>query len=162
LDALGKKQTQKPQNILFKKLLGFDNDASEISMARENAKLLLKFNISSEEIKKFKFEVADVFAANKVTQNKESETTVGDISDELSVVICNPPYGSRIKIKESKEEYFQNLVNSIAQNYKPARFGVIVPASARNPKAPISFKETESFGFLNNGIRVKFLIFQGA
>jgi putative N6-adenine-specific DNA methylase len=133
------------QKILFNQLLGFDNDLQVISLAQENLKNLLKFNTRTSGIS---FEVADVF------------TVKDKLEGSKNFVICNPPYGGRLKIKDSRDDYFQNLVNRITQNYNPYRFGILIPTSVRTPKAPENFKEMDSFSFLNNGIRVKFLIFE--
>ncbi|MCO4753173.1 MAG: hypothetical protein KC478_01760 [Bacteriovoracaceae bacterium] len=86
-----------------------------------------------------------------------------DIFDELTqeqkeklqggFLICNPPYGKRIKIKGSKTKYFESLIERIETEFKPKAYGIIIPTDVN-----IKFKTKVPFN--NNSVKVNFCIKQ--
>lgn len=66
-----------------------------------------------------------------------------------SVLICNPPYGKRVKIKGDRKSYFLSLLGRIEKEYNPKRLGIIIPADVK-----LHFDEVIPFN--NNGIKVNF------
>ena len=79
------------------------------------------------------------------------------IKEELraSLLVCNPPYGKRIKIKGDRKAYFDSLLKRIDQEFQPSKFGIIIPADV-----PMSFEKLfdRILPFNNNGIKVKFCV----
>jgi putative N6-adenine-specific DNA methylase len=69
-----------------------------------------------------------------------------------NIVIINPPYGKKIKIEGNKVEFFRAIYESVQKNYKPIRFGMIIPRDyiGKLPGKRLFFKQ--------NGIDVCFLV----
>jgi len=57
--------------------------------------------------------VADIFNDNYHVEN--------------ALVICNPPYGKRVKLDRERQKYFQDLVTAIEKNIKPKYLSILVP-----------------------------------
>jgi putative N6-adenine-specific DNA methylase len=76
-------------------------------------------------------------------------------SGRKRLVILNPPYGKRLKIKN--KNFFQDLVTSVREKYAPDRFAVIVPRGTRFEHA--GFEKLRHMAFSNNGIDVEFYVF---
>ncbi len=70
-----------------------------------------------------------------------------------SFLICNLPYGKRVKIKGERKSYFTKVIRALKENYRPKKFGIIVPADIDLP-----LKKAAAFN--NNGIKVYFYIFE--
>lgn len=68
-----------------------------------------------------------------------------------NIVIINPPYGKRIKIKGPLKEYYDSLIDTIDKVYNPVKFGIIIPDSIT-----YSRNDFDYFRFNQNGIMVKF------
>tara|TARA_Y100000780_G_scaffold155505_1_gene140208 strand:+ start:245940 stop:247031 length:1092 start_codon:yes stop_codon:yes gene_type:complete len=68
-----------------------------------------------------------------------------------SYLICNPPYGKRVKIQGKKKAYFESLIKQIEKEFKPKLYGMIIPSDVQIP-FPIKIP------FNNNGIKVNFCI----
>lgn len=69
-------------------------------------------------------------------------------------LILNPPYGKRIKIQGHKKSFFKDLVEKLLSR-NIDRLGIIIPhpyASQFNPSRFIDFNQ--------NGIKVRFLVFE--
>ena len=84
------------------------------------------------------FEVGDVF------KPKTLEGT--------NIIIINPPYGKRVKIKGDKIDYFRDLIDAVAKNYSPMRLGIIIPRDF------VGSLPGERTYFKQNGIDVCFLV----
>lgn len=70
-----------------------------------------------------------------------------------SIVILNPPYGKRIKIKEDRTEYYEKMVTRIKEKFNPIAIGFVAPR-----EVPLNYKNILSFN--NNGIKVNlYLVF---
>ena len=69
-------------------------------------------------------------------------------------IILNPPYGKRIKIEGHKKTFFKNLIESLLVE-SVERLGIIIP----HPYAS-QFKPNRFFDFNQNGIKVRFLVFE--
>lgn len=66
-----------------------------------------------------------------------------------SILVCNFPYGKRVKIAGDRQAYFDKLSDLISKKIRPKAYGVIVPADIR-------FKCEKKIPFNNNGIKVNF------
>ncbi|MBD64496.1 MAG: hypothetical protein CME62_04780 [Halobacteriovoraceae bacterium] len=67
------------------------------------------------------------------------------------IVIVNPPYGKRIKINESKSNYFAKLVKTVEKKLNPSALGLIIPTPYDKGLSG------EKLYFNQNGVKVCFL-----
>lgn len=119
---------------LFDKYLGIEIEKKVVVLAREN--------IGDHAI--------EIVNGDAFTFKKDDST-----KDEF--VIINPPYGIRVGDKsEINSAYYQRLVNSLVENLKPKRLGIIVPEEHnfvhKNIRSMRAFK--------NGGIDVVFYILE--
>ena len=112
-----------PLKSVNMKLVGKDLDPECIKLCQENFKLA-------------KLQNFQLTTANALDEKIEEYPR--------PLVICNPPYG--IRIKQSFK--FSTLLNSMLKNYSPAHWGMLIPSSENLNYDSLSFK--------NGGIRVKF------
>ncbi|MEX0799546.1 MAG: hypothetical protein WD025_08875 [Bacteriovoracaceae bacterium] len=75
------------------------------------------------------------------------------LKDKLknSYLVCNPPYGKRIKIRGDRKRYFQSLIEKIESEFSPKEYGIIIPAD-------VSLPCDSKIPFNNNGIKVNFCV----
>ena len=112
--------------LSFKKLIGFDIDEKVISQNRT-------LNLPIE------------YATKDVFQHSTP--------DHLNtIIICNPPYGKRIKLNKPRQQYFQELLDNLRQQYKPKRMGLLIPSDI---KLNIKGQKLKVF---NGGIWLNFYI----
>src|SRR5690606_8932559 len=90
-------------------------------------------------------EAADLFA---------TETTDLNLEARNRFVIVNPPYGERLKVDFTPQEFLQTL----QKKFRPDRCGILLPQSQAE-KLARSEKVLRSTSFLNGGIPVQFLVF---
>lgn len=95
---------------------------------------LFKINDLKEIHKEFKFnelyglDIDPEIIKNLNIKNKQ----VADIfkekqSIENAFIICNPPYGKRVKLDRERQKYFQDLIKAIEINYRPKFISLLVP-----------------------------------
>lgn len=121
----GFKQIDK--TLAYESLIGFDNDQNII-------------NKNKNKKDKIIYDQKDIFT------DKYSEI-------KNAIVICNPPYGKRVKIESPREEYFQNLVDSIQNKLNPCKLGMIIPSD-------IKIKQnSEIIRIFNSGIWLNYHLF---
>jgi len=108
------------------KLFGFDNDKDVIEKIQHD---------------KIKFIQQDAFKAVSLKL------------DGQIIIICNPPYGKRVKLDKARKVYFKDLIKSIKSNYNPTILGIIIPSDIQVD----GYKK--KIRFFNNGIWVNFFIF---
>lgn len=89
-------------------------------------------------------ETQDLFASLPNEKRKKMKT---------AVLICNPPYGKRVKIEGDRRKYFERLFKQIETEYAPRAWGVLVPADIK-----IKERFDKKHSFNNNGIKVNFYI----
>lgn len=115
------------------------------------------------------------FASDQLDKNKEiiqhnAETlgmtlfvTIEDLfkaakrpkSDVPRIVVCNPPYGKRLKTSGAKT-YFQDILDRIVYVYSPDRIGMLTPP------AWLEHSEYERLHFMdleNSGVETQFSVF---
>lgn len=124
--------TSKPN---FNMYFGFDNDAGIIQ------------KINSEWAKE-----QDLFSDNKDMLS----------SDMPSIVITNPPYGKRIKIKGNKGEFFAKVVSQIKAKFHPFRMGIIIPNDVdyRSLVEINEYQLIKNIRLFNSGVWVRFLVWE--
>ena len=87
------------------------------------------------------YNVQDVFSTEPLNVDKLD-----------NLVIVNPPYGKRVKIKEDKSDYFKKLIIHMEKLYRPKRLGIIIPRPFER-----ALKGQKTY-FKQNGIDVCFLV----
>ncbi len=75
------------------------------------------------------------------------------IDHQDQIIISNPPYGKRIKIKNDRKSYFNNLIATYQKNYTPKKMGLIIPFDIAK-----DIKCERHLSFNQNGIKVSFLV----
>lgn len=77
-------------------------------------------------------------------------------------VICNPPYGERIKIQGRLSDYYDRLLAQIERIAHPSRVCILIPEKARprHLKAPTNWRFMESRRFQNGGLPVQALLYE--
>ncbi len=127
---------------LFKSIQGRDIDPEAILRAREN---FLKISAPHE------FWVRDLFVSGKKTEEKNADTTW---------VICNPPYGERMKANFSPMQ----LLQQIEAEFRPHKVGILFSESqALQLENSLSAQESnleiiDSKAFKNGGLAVRFVV----
>lgn len=99
------------------------------------------FDIDAEIIKKqkgFKLKQANLFKDENLIEN--------------SIVICNPPYGKRVKLDRERQKYFHDLIDAIKTNINPKCISIILPIDIKINQ----FKSKEKI--FNSGIWVNHFI----
>lgn len=69
-------------------------------------------------------------------------------------LIVNPPYGKKVKIKEKRDLFFDNIIDQFKVNFSPKKMGIIIPIDVK-----IKHKPLNSLIFNQNGIKVRFCLF---
>lgn len=75
-----------------------------------------------------------------------------------SFIIFNPPYGKRIKIKQSLSTYYKEITSKLLDT-SPLAIGMIIPEGTLLKFSSKEFKR-HSFLFKNGGMKVEFVLFQ--
>ncbi len=120
----------------FSKIYGRDIEKQNLEIAQKNTSAYAKdlFDLKCE----------DVFKGKKE-----------NLQHPLMVLI-NPPYGKRLKIKN--ENFFTDLLETVADRFRPERIGIIVPRG-KQIKKPAQYEQVRYLEFSNNGIDVHFHVF---
>ncbi len=94
------------------------------------------------------FKSADIQLRQEDLFNGKKEST-----NLKRLVIVNPPYGKRLKIK--RENFYTDLIATIAERFSPERIGVIIPRGQVFQK-PATYEQVRYLEFSNNSIDVHF------
>lgn len=73
----------------------------------------------------------------------------------LRVVICNPPYGKRLKTSGS-QSYFQDILNRIVDVYSPDRIGMLTPPAWLEQS---QYERIHLLDIENSGVETQFAVF---
>ena len=92
--------------------------------------------------------------AFKITDNKADNKNV-------DYLICNPPYGKRIKLDRAPQKFFSDLIVSLLKGHSPKKMGILIPATVSlNLKKILrdfpNYKTESILPFNNNGIKIDF------
>lgn len=116
-------------------------------------KILNNIQVQNQaQFEKVDFQQRDVFEEIIPAQRKP-----------VDYIICNPPYGKRIKLNQKPKTYFKNLISSLLKNYFPKKAGVLIPVNASlNYESLLNdFPEYHietCLPFSNNGIKIHFIV----
>lgn len=113
------------KELTIEKLIGFDIDPN-----------VIKKNLQEKSL--IHYEQQDIFKL--------------DLSEppHHPIVICNPPYGKRVKLTRPREVYFQQIIDQVIEKIMPKKFGIILP---QDIKLKQKSKVTRIF---NSGIWLNF------
>ncbi|MCM2281450.1 MAG: hypothetical protein NDI61_06345 [Bdellovibrionaceae bacterium] len=127
----------------FSQLLGVDRSADALRAARANAERGAG-DVNPE------FLEGDLVAA----QEPEFSSQL----PQNGAVICNPPYGERLKIEGSLTGYYSRLIAAIESRLAPERVGLLLPAKADAQRIawPRAWRPVSATRFSNGGIPVIF------
>ena len=117
----------------FVKIYGRDIEKQNLEIAKNNT--------SSFSRSLFELRCEDLFRGQP------------EILHKPLMVLINPPYGKRLKIKN--ENFFNDLIETIVKRFAPERIGVIVPRG-KQIKKPARYEQVRYLEFSNNGIDVHF------
>ncbi len=139
-----KNQLLREKNTTDCSYFGFDNNSKVIMSAIANK---IKIQSKYQHID-FNFDVTDLFSDTKFK-------TMDKINKNI-FLICNPPYGDRLKLKEGMN--ILDYCKKALDKFQPHRAAFILPAHAEILKYQniSNYKKTDQLGFSNNGIRVVF------
>ncbi|MDD0853157.1 N-6 DNA methylase [Halobacteriovorax sp. GB3] len=110
-----------------------------------------------ENIKAFESTYEDT--TKRILSSKGDGLEKKEIDSTNLAIICNPPYGKRVKIAGNKEEYFEFLLKKWKELYEPMFIGILIPKKFRDPKVKGLLKEKELL-FQNGGMDVKFILYK--
>lgn len=70
-------------------------------------------------------------------------------------VVCNPPYGERLKLTAPPKEYYKKLMDRLA-SYQPTAIGLILPKKFEGilPERHSGYRLQKTFEFKNGGLPV--------
>lgn len=123
------------------KLIGFEKDAKTLKAAKSNLEGLPQ---------KAEFHGEDFFKAEPLPSTQNARW-----------LICNPPYGERLKVKEPLAELYVKLFAQAEKVAKPDRACFLLPSKAVKGRfaLPVGWKVLEKRPFLNGGIPVTAFVF---
>jgi putative N6-adenine-specific DNA methylase len=149
-------QLAEPQSQLlgrapfFTQALGFEADASTVQLARKAAHLAQAASFTMEE--------QDIFKAQPLSEVERKNKKLW--------LICNPPYGRRLKVQEPLSLYYSRLWASCESTFTPDRAGFLLPQNLQGSNEPLkippAWKKEQVIQFSNGGINVQFYIFHRA
>ncbi len=153
-EAVGRSQASpKPQEILkIKKLSGFDQDEESIRITQENFKSLKEGAVAKSNAPKF-----------DVVQKNLFENDLPSAQAGVSrYMICNPPYGKRLKVKGKMTDFYSSLFAQCESKLKPEVAGFLISDEVPESQVsiPKSWQLAETLKFKNGGLKVRFMIFK--
>jgi putative N6-adenine-specific DNA methylase len=122
-------------------LTGFEADKKTLSAAKENLRGIENVTIHQ----------ANIFTAQALPEAKAARW-----------VLCNPPYGERIKVKEPLPEYYAKLFAAVEKIARPDRACFLLPSKSVKGKftLPLGWKVVAKRPFVNGGIPVVAFVFE--
>ncbi len=108
-------------------------------------------------------EVGRVDKSNWVLAQRDlfEATDSFEVKGDRRALICNPPYGERIKMPKKPEVYYSEMREALAR-FSAKAMGVIVPKALVKlwPEAFSGYSLYEKLPFENGGIEVVFLVYR--
>jgi putative N6-adenine-specific DNA methylase len=129
----------------IRRLVGFETDKKTIEAARHNLSLVGADALSFADIHE-----QDFFSAKPLPAAGASRW-----------VVCNPPYGERLKIDARLKDYYEKLFDQAEKVIRPNLAGFLLPAVAVKGKfvLPPTWQVLEKRPFLNGGLPVVAFVF---
>ena len=94
-------------------------------------------------------------ATMNVTVDDLFKTAKKSKSQKQRVVVCNPPYGKRLKTS-GHTSYFQDILDRISEVYSPERIGLLTPPTWLEH---MSYERLHLLDLENSGLQTQFAVF---
>ncbi len=132
------KKTEETTPLPIEEARGFDLNADLLMKAKAELRMPLPLIFTEKD---------SVLSALKLPEN--------------SIMICNPPYGERIKIEGKRGSFLQNAWKKFLEDDRPLRFGWVLPSDMDDlfSKAP-GYRQIQKRQFKNGGMAVTFWIWE--
>lgn len=117
-------------------------------------KNVIGFDLNEELIKKVK---AETKYDLRVSNSAKNPLNIG----EDYIMICNPPYGERIKIEGKRGSFLKDAWKKFLETDSPLRFGWVLPSDMDDLfSAPKNYKLLSKRAFKNGGMAVTFWVWE--
>lgn len=117
----------------------------------------LGFDLNSELLAKVQHEIGNDFPI--ILQARDS--VLAPIKAQNMVMICNPPYGERIKIDGKRGSFLKEAWKKFLESDKPLRFGWVLPSDMDDLfKNPEGYKLKTKRPTRNGGLAVTYWIWE--
>jgi putative N6-adenine-specific DNA methylase len=92
---------------------------------------------------------------------KQADSTKDKITDQEHVILCNPPYGERIKIEGKRGSFLKEAWEKFLTVDRPLRFGWVLPSDMDDLfKSPKDYRLLQKRHLKNGGMAVTFWIWE--
>ncbi len=116
------------------------------------------FDLNAELILKVESELRDEFPIKLHAMDSLSKKIT---SDAETIMLCNPPYGERIKIEGQRGSFLREAWTKFLSIDKPKRFGWVLPSDMDDLfKTPNGYNLLTKRPFKNGGMAVTFWIWE--
>lgn len=127
-------------------------EKSETSLPVNNA---LGFDLNGDLLKK----VSKELDSSLPITFKEADSLTLKLSTDESVILCNPPYGERIKIQGKRGSFLKEAWEKFMQEDRPLRFGWVLPSDMDDLfSKPAGYRVKTKRHLKNGGMAVTFWI----
>jgi putative N6-adenine-specific DNA methylase len=133
-----------PQAI-FTRGFGFEMDAPTLQLSEKNR---ADSNLSGQ----IEIRAQDFFLSHPI---------ISEIGNTERWVVCNPPYGERIKVEGRLTDFYNRLLQKAEDVFQPERAGFLLSAKVSGAKlqVPRAWLLEKSLSLSNGGLPVTFWIF---
>lgn len=115
------------------------------------------FDINGELIQK----VSHVLDPDLKIKFHKADSLELKLSDEDSVIICNPPYGERIQIQGKRGSFLRDAWDKFIKTDKPLRFGWVLPSDMDDLfPTPSGYRVMTKRHLKNGGMAVTFWVWE--
>lgn len=133
-------------------VFGIESDSKAILAAKK------AFTNFGDKQSQFAIEQADVFSSPANLKSKLEEVKAAD----HKILVCNPPYGKRLKIEEPFSVYYPKLLNRFEELFAPQIASIILPqkVNLERLKLPPKWELLRTDSFSNGGFSVVLVTFK--
>ncbi len=134
-------------------VFGIEADTKAIVAARK------AFSNFGDKDSEFAIEHADVFKDPSANLKKKLDEVR---SSQHKILVCNPPYGKRLKIEEPFAIYYPKLLNRFEELFAPQITSIILPqkVNLERLKIPAAWEMARTDSFSNGGFAVVLATFK--
>jgi putative N6-adenine-specific DNA methylase len=76
----------------------------------------------------------DIIEKQKEFNLKSSNVFKDKQEIKNALIICNPPYGKRVKLDRPRNIYYKELIDALIKNYSPKYISIIIPSDVKIEK----------------------------
>lgn len=115
------------------------------------------FDLNAELIQRVQKELVDSLPITF----KHADSLKEKLCDHESVILCNPPYGERIKIEGKRGSFLKEAWEKFMQVDRPYRFGWLLPSDMDDLfSKPLGYRVKSKRHLKNGGLAVTFWIWE--